>query len=87
MAEETKESSTEMAQPIIIDLGKQKSSKLKDLKKGKGKLWDEVFDVVDEAREMLGEEADGKVIVPIIVIYEKKPKRSSLDKLIFPLAK
>ena len=84
MAEET---TTEMAQPIIIDLGKQKSSRLKDLKKGKGKLWDEVLSVVDEAKEMLGNEADEKVLVPIILIYEKKSKRSDLNKLIFPLLK
>jgi hypothetical protein len=87
MADESGETTTEMAQPIIVDLGKQKSSNLKDLKKGQGKLWDEVLSVVDEAQEMLGEEADGKVLIPIILIYEKKPKRSNLDKLIFPLMK
>ena len=83
MAEET----TEMAQPIIVDMGKQKAKKVKDLKKGKGKLWDDVLGVVDEAKEMLGAEADGKVLIPVVILYEKKPKRSRIDKLMFPLMK
>lgn len=90
MTDETNKSGTEMAQPVIVDLGKQKSSKLKDLKKGKGELWDDVIGVIEEARDMLGEEAEGKVLIPIILLYEKKPKRSQLNKLnklIFPLMK
>lgn len=87
MAEETETTETEMTQPIIIELGTQKSGNIKDLKKGKGKLWDEVLSVVEETREMLGEEADGKILVPVIMIYKKKPKRLGLEKLIFPLMK
>ncbi len=87
MAEETSETVTEMAQPIVVDMGKQKSSKVKDLKKGKGKLWDEVLGVVDEAKGMLGDEAEGKVLIPVIILYEKKPKRSRLEKVMFPLMK
>jgi hypothetical protein len=87
MAEENDETFTEMTQPIIIDLGSQKPGRIKDLKKGEGKLWDEVLDVVDEAKEMLGAEADGKIVIPVILIYEKKSKRGSLDRLIFPFAK
>lgn len=87
MAEETEPIQSEMTQPIIIDLGTEKSSKLKDLKKGKGELWDDILNVVDETREMLGNEAEGKVFVPVILIYKRKPKRASLQKLIFPFAK
>jgi hypothetical protein len=79
--------STEMTQPIIIDLGSQKSSNLKELKKGKGKLWEEVLNVVEETKEMLGDEAKGKVIMPVIMIYQKKSRRQSLEKLIFPYLK
>jgi len=80
------EASTEMTQPIIVDLGRQKSQKLKDLKEGEGELWDEVLDVIDEVKEMLGEEADGKLMVPIILLYEKKPARPRLERVLFPLA-
>ena len=87
MAKETETTQAEMTQPIIIELGTQKSGNLKDLKKGKGKLWDEVLGVVEETREMLGDEAEGKILVPVIMIYKKKPKSMGLEKLIFPLMK
>lgn len=80
------ETSTEMTQPVIIDLGAQKSKALKQLKAGEGELWDEVFDVIDEVKEMLGAEAEGKVLIPVIMLYEKKQtQRLDLDKILFPL--
>jgi hypothetical protein len=87
MTEETIASTTEMTQPVIIDLGKQKPKSIKELKKGEGKLWDEVFDVADEVKEMLGAEAEGKVLIPIVMLYKEKSKRRLLDinKIIFPL--
>lgn len=80
------EASTEMTQPVIIDLGGQKSKYIKELKEGQGKLWDEVFDVIDEVKEMLGSEADGKVLVPVVMIYKKTTRQGlDLDKILFPL--
>jgi hypothetical protein len=81
---EAAETSTEMTQPVIIDLGGQKSKAIKELKEGQGKLWEEVFDVIDEVKEMLGKEADGKVLVPVIMLYEKE-QRLNLEKVLFPL--
>ena len=86
MAEEAEPKTVEMTQPIVIDLGAQKSGRIKDLKKGKGRLWDEVLNVVEETKEMLGAEADGKILLPVILIYKKKLKRKGLEKL-FPLLK
>ena len=87
MAEESAKTSAEMTQPVIIDLGKQRSRALKDLKKGEGKLWDEVLDVAEEVKDMLGEEANGKVFVPIVMLYQEKSgrRRLDLDKIMFPL--
>ena len=84
MTDETAEKPTEMTQPIIIDLGTQKAKAIKDLKDGEGKLWGDMLNVVEEVKEMLGEEASGKVIIPVVMIYEKKRKRQRLDKIIFP---
>jgi hypothetical protein len=42
--------------------------------------------VVDEVKEMLGEEAAGKLMVPIIMIYEKKQSQPRVEKILFPLA-
>lgn len=82
-------SETEMTQPVIIDLGKQKAGRLKALKNGEGKLWEEVLVVVEEVKEMLGEEADGKILVPVVLIYQEKPKRQPqrLERMIFPYLK
>jgi hypothetical protein len=82
--EATTDDSTEMTQPIIVDLGKQKAANIKDLKKGKGKLWEEVFEVVDEVKSKLGEEASGKVLVPVVVVYRSKPKRKRMNNMLFP---
>jgi len=86
MAEETTQSATEMTQPVIVDLGKQKRSALKELKQGEGKLWDEVFEVVDEVKEMLGADAEGKILIPIVMVYqEKSSRRLDIERVIFPL--
>lgn len=87
MAEETVTTAAEMTQPVIIDLGRQKARTLKDLKKGEGKLWDEVLEVVDEVKDMLGAEVDGKVLVPIVMLYKERSasRRLDLDKILFPL--
>jgi len=87
MAEDVAGALTEMTQPVIIDLGKQRSKSIKELKNGEGELWDEVLDVADEVKEMLGAEAEGKVLIPVIMLYQEKPgrRRIDLEKLIFPL--
>jgi hypothetical protein len=88
MVDETAKASTEMTQPVIIDLGKQRLKSLRELKMGEGKLWDEVLEVADEVKEMLGAEADGKVLIPIVMIYREKSRQLELDldKILFPLS-
>ena len=61
--------------PIVIDLGKTKTKRIKDLKKGKGKLVDEVNDVIEDVRARLGADATGKQLVPVVLIYRKRDKR------------
>lgn len=87
MAKDATTTSTEMTQPVIIDLGKQRSKSIKELKNGEGELWDEVLEVADEVKEMLGAEAEGKVLIPVIMLYQEKlgRRRIDLEKLIFPL--
>jgi hypothetical protein len=81
------EPETDMTQPIIVDLGRQRASRLADLKEGEGELWDEVLDVIAEVKDMLGAEADGKVLLPVIMIYEKTSRRRRhIENILFPLA-
>ena len=81
------EPETEMTQPIIVDLGRQRASRLADLKEGEGELWDEVLDVIAEVKDMLGAEAEGKVLLPVIMIYERSSqRRRRIENILFPLA-
>ena len=72
---EQTEAVVEITRPIIVDLGKQGSKRIKALKAGNGKLWDEVVDVLQEVKGSLGQEADGKVLVPVILVYRKQSRR------------
>jgi hypothetical protein len=42
---------------------------------GRGKLWNEVEGVVEEVTTMLEEELEGKTVVPLVMVYRRKPKR------------
>ncbi|MFN8372171.1 MAG: hypothetical protein U0694_04755 [Anaerolineae bacterium] len=65
----------EVTTPIIVNLGKKKKKAIKKLKRGKGAAMDEVLDVVDQVQMNLGEQAAGKIIVPVVVVYRKKERR------------
>ncbi len=68
------EKMVDVTTPIIVDLGKQRPKRLKALKRGEGKLMNEVADVLEEIVLNLGDEVDEKTLVPVILVYEKKKK-------------
>ena len=71
--------------PIVIDLGKVKKKKIKALKRGRGKLMAEVSTVINDLRMNLGDEADGKQFIPVVLIYKQKRKRGKRGRsLLFP---
>lgn len=61
--------------PVVLDLGKTKKKFIRALKDGEGKLMDDVNHAVEAVRANLGAEVDGKVLVPIVIIYERKVDR------------
>jgi hypothetical protein len=63
-----------METPIVLDLGKKKRKAIKDLKKGRGKLMDEVQAALNQMKATLGADAEGKTILPIVVVYREKKK-------------
>jgi hypothetical protein len=65
----------EIVAPIIVSLGKKKKKQIKRLKRGKGGTMDEILDVIDQVQANLGEQAAGKILVPIVVIYRQKQRR------------
>jgi hypothetical protein len=69
--------------PVVVDLGKEKSKTLRALKKGEGKLVAEVARIVEEVRAKSSELA-GKELVPVVIIYRKKPSLKRGGKLPWP---
>ena len=62
----------EVAAPIIINLGKQRRKRIKDLKRSRGVLFDEVLETVAQVNGQLGADGAGKVLVPVVLIYREK---------------
>ena len=65
----------EVTAPIIVSLGKKKRKAIKQLKRGKGSVMTEVMDVIDQVQETLGAQAEGKILVPVVLIYQRKVRR------------
>ena len=65
----------EVTAPIIVSLGKKKQKTIKRLKRGKGPAMAEVMDVMDQVQSTLGAQAEGKILVPVVVIYGQKQRR------------
>ena len=60
--------------PIVVDLGKKKRKLIKQLKRGEGELAAEVASTLANVKESLGAESASKQLVPVVVVYSKKPK-------------
>ena len=65
----------EVLMPIIVSLGKKSKKQIKRLKRGKGRTMDDVMDVIEQVQANLGEQATGKVLVPVVILYRKKQRR------------
>lgn len=61
--------------PVILDLGKTKNRNIKRLKRGQGKLLSDVDDAMREVKASLGEQANGKQLIPVVLVYRKKAKK------------
>ena len=63
-------------EPVIdLDLGKVKRKQAKNLKRGAGPLLAKVHHAVASVHHELGEEAAGRKLVPVVVLYERKRKK------------
>jgi len=60
--------------PVIVDIGKTSRSNIKDLKQGRGKLLVEVREAMDEVSASLGADADGKHLIPVVLVYKQKDR-------------
>lgn len=70
--------------PVVIDAGKARRKQVRALKRGQGRLAGEVAQAMAEVRATMGAEAEGKELVPVVIIYRRKRKRRGAFPL-FPL--
>jgi hypothetical protein len=63
--------------PVVLDLGKTKGKLIRALKKGEGELMEEVAAAVEAVRNNLGAEVEGKVLTPVVIIYERRVRRKT----------
>ena len=71
MAEDTNGSAA--SSPIIIDMGKKKKKDIKRLRKGTGKLMDDVDNCIQELKE--AGEITGSVRPVVVVVAEKRQRQ------------
>jgi hypothetical protein len=70
--------------PVVVDLGKKKKKDIRDLKRGEGKLMEDVHKVIEQIRAN-SSELVGKELVPVVILYRKEPKRKVAGLLPFGL--
>jgi hypothetical protein len=63
--------------PVVLDLGRTKRKLIRALKKGEGELMEEIAAAVEAVRNNLGAEVEGKVLTPVVIIYERRVRRKS----------
>ena len=61
--------------PIILDIGKARKKSIRDMKRGQGKIMADLQDAMAEVTLSLGEQADGKQLVPVVLLYRKRNRR------------
>jgi hypothetical protein len=64
-------STTTGAAPIVLDLGKQRRKRVKQLRRGEGRLMDEINASIEELRTAGAIGADAQ---PVVVIVRQKPR-------------
>jgi len=62
--------------PIVVDLGKRRRKRIKALKRGSGKLMEEVAAALEQVRNSLGDAHLNNQLVPVVFLYRQKRKRS-----------
>ena len=61
-----------MTSPLVIKMGKISKRRAKQIEQGSGGIADEVSEAMGQVARQLGEEANEKVLLPIVVVYKKK---------------
>jgi hypothetical protein len=64
-----------MTTPLVLDLGKRGKKAIRRLRQGRGPAMAEVMDVMEQVQAQLGDDAQGKVLLPVVVLYGRKRRK------------
>jgi hypothetical protein len=62
--------------PVILDLGSATRRNVRRLKAGGGRLMADVQEAIAQVTSSLGDQAQGKELLPVVVLYRKRSRRS-----------
>lgn len=62
----------ERVAPVVVNLGKAKRKRVKQLKRGEGKLMNDVAKALLKIEHEMHDQLAGKTIVPIVMIVERE---------------
>jgi len=82
LAASAQETTVETITPIIVDSGRRSRKTVRLLKEGRGRLMEEVTDIIYDIRSTRG--TSGKELVPIVIIYREKSRRSRVSLPLIP---
>jgi hypothetical protein len=68
------------ATPVVLDLGKQRRKRIKELRRGEGRLMDEVAASIEELRTAGALSADAQPVV--VIVRQKRRKTRGLPGLL-----
>ncbi|HEX2832506.1 MAG TPA: hypothetical protein VHW00_05805 [Thermoanaerobaculia bacterium] len=71
--------------PIIMEIGKTKKKDIRDVARGQGKIMSDLQEAMAEVTSELGEQADGKQLVPVVLVYKKKKRSKRRGGLRLPV--
>ena len=63
--------------PVILELGKASRKAVRQLREGRGKMLDDVQDAMKEVTASLGEQAEGKHLIPVVLVYRQRRRRKT----------
>lgn len=66
---------TNQLPPVVLDLGKTKKKLIRALKRGEGRLMEDVAEAMEAVRSNLGSELEGKALIPVVIVYQRKTSR------------
>lgn len=61
-----------LERPLVVNLGSARRKRIKELKRGSGKLMDKVKNAVQMVATDLSRETEGQKLLPVIVLYREK---------------